>query len=72
MHQNLLKMAANRINLAEHQCRGMKDIATSHTWASADIRVFKTPGDEYFIDNMWHALPPESCATTGKLCVVLW
>jgi hypothetical protein len=65
MHQSLLKMAANRMNLAQHQCRGLKDIATSYTWASADMRVFKAPGDEYFVDNMWRALPPESIAKTG-------
>lgn len=67
MTQNLLKMAANRLNLAEHQCRGSKDIAASRSWCSADMEVFKSSSDEYYMHNTWHAFPPEVPEETPHL-----
>lgn len=65
--QNLLRMAASRLNLAEHHCKGLRDITSSSTFASADLEVFKTDQDDFCARNFVRAFPAEVPTETPHL-----
>jgi hypothetical protein len=37
----MLKLAAGKLNLAAHQCKGLTDIAASSTFLAAETRIFR-------------------------------
>ena len=63
---NALKSASIRLNLAEHSCKGLRDIMANTTSASADIQLFYSKRDEEFYGrNFKHAFPPEHPEVTA-------
>lgn len=62
--QTLLKLAASKLNLAEHQCKGAKDISSSSTHASSELKVYKGGMDEFYLKDFWRVFPPEVPSTT--------
>ena len=68
MAQSALRTASLRLNLAEHSCRGLKDILPLVTAASADIQVFQSKVDgEFYCRNFSRAFPPEHPECTSHL-----
>jgi hypothetical protein len=65
--QRLLKMFALKMNLSEHAVKGFNDIATSRTWASADLKVFKGFNDEFYLTSFYRSLPAEMTEFTAHL-----
>ena len=63
----LMKSAAGKLNLMEHQCKGLKDISSSHTSCSAEIKIYKNMDDEYFAKDFWLAMPAEHPEYTPHL-----
>jgi len=64
--QTYLKICAQSLNLAEHICRGSKDIQHSSTYGSAELKVYRND-DVYYVDNFWRSFPPELPSTTQHL-----
>lgn len=56
--QSLLESTARKLKLAEHSCRGRKDISGSATFCSADIKIFKGPDGEFYLRDFSNAFPP--------------
>jgi hypothetical protein len=65
--QTSLKMTATSLNLAEHVCKGSKDITSSTTFASAELKIYRGLKDEYYMQNFWRSFPPEVPRTTPHL-----
>lgn len=66
--QTCLKMTASSLNLAEHVCKGSKDITSSSTFASAELKIYRGQRDgEYHMQNFWRCFPPEVPHTTPHL-----
>lgn len=63
-----LKTASFRLNLAEHSCRGLKDIIPNVTYASADIQIFHCKADdEFYARGFSRSFPPEHPEMTPHL-----
>lgn len=62
--QNMLKAAANKLNLAEHSIKGFKDIASSITYGACDLKLYRGPFEEYYIKDFARAFPPEIASET--------
>jgi hypothetical protein len=54
-----LKIAATTLNLAEHACRGAKDISPSSTSGSSELKIYKGLKDEFYLKDFWLSFPPE-------------
>jgi len=74
--QGMLKMVAAKLNLAEHQCKGLKDISSSPTFAAAETQVYRNTipdieigVEHYFVQNMWMTFPPEVPTETHHFIV---
>ena len=65
--QTCLKMSATALNLAEHVCKGSKDITSSTTFASAELQVYRGLNEEFYLQNFWRSFPPELPDTTPHL-----
>lgn len=70
--QGMLKIVAGKLNLAQHQCKGLRDISASATFASSEIKVHRNSlaevdgGIEHFyLSNCWLTFPPEVPLVTG-------
>ena len=64
---SLLSQAASSLRLAEHYCRGSKDINALKTYCSSDIQVYRGPDEEFYMHSFWRAFPPESPTDTPHL-----
>jgi hypothetical protein len=75
-----MKLAAFKLNLAEHSCRGLKDIGSSITHCSAEIKLYNggsggggssgdggSGGDEFYGRDFWRSFPPEIPEETPHL-----
>jgi hypothetical protein len=66
----LLKAAGSKLNLMEHELRGFKDIVSSRTSCSAEIKVYRTSDDQYYACDFWLAMPAEHPDYTPHLPIV--
>lgn len=66
----LLKAAASKLNLMEHELRGFKDVVSSRTSCSAEIKVYRTSDDQYYACDFWLAMPAEHPDYTPHLPIV--
>lgn len=57
--QTLLAETARILNLAEHSCRGASDISGTSTHSSAEIKVYKGMGSEFYLRDFWTSFPSE-------------
>ena len=58
--QALLKSAATSLNLSEHSVKGLKDIASTMTYASSEIKVYRNiDEDNYYMEDFWTGMPSE-------------
>jgi hypothetical protein len=62
-----LKAAAGKLNLVEQECRGYKDVLSSMTSCSVEIKVYRGPDDQFFTRDFWLAMPPEHPDLTPHL-----
>jgi hypothetical protein len=70
--QALLKKAAAKLNLAEHCCKGLRDITSSSTYGAADMKIYKKTidGDDiFFVRDFWTSFPPEIPTKTLHLSI---
>ncbi|KAJ1428375.1 hypothetical protein B484DRAFT_419428 [Ochromonadaceae sp. CCMP2298] len=65
--QTYLKIAATSLNLAEHLCRGSKDISASSTAGSSELKIYKGLQEEFYVKDFWLAFPPEAPDATPHL-----
>lgn len=65
--QTYLKLTATTLNLAGHICKGSKDITSSSTFGSCELKIYKGLKDEYYMQSFWRSFPPEIPRTTLHL-----
>lgn len=68
--QSNLKLAAGRLNLAEHLCKGSKDINSSLTFCSSEIKIYKGQGEDFYMQDFWRSFPSEVPTETPHLRIV--
>lgn len=61
----LLKMAAAKLNVAEHHVKGLRDLSTTVTFASGLLKVYRGADDKFYLRNCASVLPCEP--STGHL-----
>jgi len=61
---NLLRQTAQKLNLAEHGCRGMQDMSGTKTYCSSEIKIYKASDDEFYMKDFWRAFPAEDPGET--------
>jgi hypothetical protein len=63
----MVRGTSSKLNLAEHQARGISDMQHSTTSCSTDIKIFKGLDDEFYAKDFWRAFPPEIPKETPHL-----
>lgn len=65
--EKMLKVVSSKLNLAEHECKGSKDISASKTFVSSEIKGYRGGDDEYYVRDFWRCFPPECPLSTPHL-----
>ena len=65
--QTYLKLTATTLNLAQHVCKGSKDISSTTTYGSSELKIYKGLKDDYYMQDFWRSFPPELPAATPHL-----
>ena len=63
----LLKTAGTQLGIGEHFIKGLRDIQTQKTSASADIKAYVGNDEEFYLKDFWRAFPPEDPRETPHL-----